>query len=198
MHRMAGSRTRAGAMVLLLALAVPGAYGQQGTVHRVGQLSIGSAGGEVQPYFDTFVAAMRKLGYVEGRNFILDRRWADGSRERLGPLADELIALKPDVLLGNEAIAQIMRAKTTSIPIVLTSSIDPVKTRRHLRLRDAGHAGRARGDENDTHRLRLGRRAGGLGHRQELSEPGGKYHRRDEPLRRALREAPGARARASA
>jgi len=128
MHRMACGRTRASATLLLLALAVPGAYGQQGTVHRVGQLNIGSAGGEVQPYFDTFVAAMRRLGYVEGRNFILDQRWADGSRERLGPLADELIALKPDVLLGNEAIAQIMRAKTTSIPIVLTSSIDPVKT----------------------------------------------------------------------
>lgn len=128
MHRMACSRTRAGATVLLLALAVPGAYGQQGTVHRVGQLNLGSAGGEVQPYFDTFVAAMRELGYVEGRNLILDRRWADGSVERLGPLVDELIALKPQVLLGNEAIAQIMRAKTNSIPIVLTSSIDPVKT----------------------------------------------------------------------
>jgi len=130
MHRMACSRTRAGATALLLALAVlavPGAYGQRATVHRVGQLNLGSAGGEVQPYFDTFVAAMRKLGYVEGRNFILDRRWADGSAERLGPLVDELIALKPHVLLGNEAIAQIMRAKTTSIPIVLTSSIDPVK-----------------------------------------------------------------------
>jgi len=125
---MACSRTRAGATVLLLALAVPGAYGQQGTVHRVGQLNVGSAGGEVQPYFDTFVATMRELGYVEGRDYVLDRRWADGRVERLGLLVDELIALKPHVLLANEAIAQIMHAKTSSIPIVLTSSIDPVKT----------------------------------------------------------------------
>ena len=141
MHRVERCRRRMGAAVLGLAiamLALPVAHGEQANVYRVGQLNLGSEGGEVQPFYDTFVAALGKLGYVEGRNLTLERRWADGKPERLSPLVDELIALKPHVLVANEAIAQIMRARTTSIPIVLTSAIDPVKTGLARTLRTPG------------------------------------------------------------
>ena len=69
MHRVERCRRRMGAAVLGLALAmlgVPVARGEQANVYRVGQLNLGSEGSEVQPFFDTFVATLRKLGYVEG------------------------------------------------------------------------------------------------------------------------------------
>jgi putative ABC transport system substrate-binding protein len=78
------------------------------------------------PFVNALLAGLRDLGYVEGRNFTLDMRWAHGDTSRFDVLADELIALKPDVLCGLEAQAVVMRAKTGTIPIVLVASSDPV------------------------------------------------------------------------
>jgi putative ABC transport system substrate-binding protein len=51
-----------------------------------------------------FRSALRDLGYVEGRNMTLALRFGDGALERMGPLAQELVALKPDVLVtGSQA-----------------------------------------------------------------------------------------------
>lgn len=73
-----------------------------------------------------FIAGMRELGYVQGEHFVLAIRVSGGDARRFPALADELIALKPDVLLGVETSALVMAAKTKTIPIVLYSSIDPV------------------------------------------------------------------------
>jgi len=73
-----------------------------------------------------FVAGMRERGYVQGQDFLLEVRVSGGDARRFPALADELIALKPDVLLGVETSALVMAAKTKTIPIVLYSSIDPV------------------------------------------------------------------------
>ena len=72
-------------------------------------------------------AGLRELGYVEGRNIRIEYRWAEGQYERLGPLAAELIALKVDVLVthGTPGSLAAKRA-TTTIPIVLATSGDPV------------------------------------------------------------------------
>jgi putative ABC transport system substrate-binding protein len=51
----------------------------------------------------------------------------DGNADRVPALVDEVMALKPDVLVGWERVAQVMRTKTNSIPIVLTGGIDPVR-----------------------------------------------------------------------
>ena len=69
---------------------------------------------------------MRKLGYAPGTSLINDERWARGDPSRYPQLADELIALKPHVLLGIQEVALALKAKTKSIPIVLISSADPV------------------------------------------------------------------------
>ena len=60
---------------------------------------------EGRPYREAFLAALRDLGYVEGRNLILDLRTSDRDRTQVPVLAEELIALKPDVLVsdGNAA-----------------------------------------------------------------------------------------------
>jgi putative tryptophan/tyrosine transport system substrate-binding protein len=69
---------------------------------------------------------LRTLGYVPGRNLVIEARYARGDTARLPVLADELIALRPDVLLAIEPEASLLRSRTKTIPIVLTASTDPV------------------------------------------------------------------------
>ena len=70
---------------------------------------------------------MRELGYVEGKNLVIEWRFADGQYERLPGLAAELVQLKVDVIVagGPPAIIAAQKA-TTTIPIVMVTSIDPV------------------------------------------------------------------------
>src|SRR5262249_9951900 len=75
---------------------------------------------------EAFLGGLYDNGYVVGRNLLLDVRHADGDIGRVPALVDELIALKPDVLAGFDSVARVMKAKTSTIPIVLTNSSDPV------------------------------------------------------------------------
>ena len=70
---------------------------------------------------------MRELGYVEGKNLVIEWRFADGKLERLPGLAAELVQLKVDVIVtaGSPAISAAQKA-TTTIPIVMASAGDPV------------------------------------------------------------------------
>jgi len=72
---------------------------------------------------------MRELGYVEGKNLVIDWRFADGMLERLPGLAAELVQLKVDVIVagGSPAISAAQKA-TTTIPVVMTSAGDPVRS----------------------------------------------------------------------
>jgi putative ABC transport system substrate-binding protein len=72
-------------------------------------------------------AGLRDLGYVEGKNLVIESRWADGEFDRLPKLAAELVRLKVDVILtaGTPAIRAAKNA-TTTIPIVMVTSGDPV------------------------------------------------------------------------
>ena len=76
-----------------------------------------------------FREGLRELGYVEGRNIAIEYRWAEGKYERFPALIDELIALKPDVIVtaGTPATQAYQRAKT-SIPLVMIAVGDPVGT----------------------------------------------------------------------
>jgi putative ABC transport system substrate-binding protein len=112
-------------LTLSLALAPLAARAQTARTYRVAMLEPFSTE-EGRPYREAFLAAMRELGYVEGRNLILDLRTSDRDRTRVAALAEELIALKPDVLVSDSNAVRILREKTASIPIVLTASTDPV------------------------------------------------------------------------
>jgi putative ABC transport system substrate-binding protein len=98
---------------------------QSGGTHRVG-LGFQVAKSVAKPLEDAFVAGLRDHGHVAGKNLVIDVRYADGDTSKLPAIADELIALKPDVLAGFESIARVMKARTSTIPIVLTNSTDPV------------------------------------------------------------------------
>jgi len=70
---------------------------------------------------------MRELGYVEGKNLIIEWRFADGKAGRLPDLAAELVRLKPDVIVSgsSQGISALQKA-TTTIPIVMATGGDPV------------------------------------------------------------------------
>ena len=72
---------------------------------------------------------LRELGYAEGRNLAIDRRWADGVDARLPQLAQELLAGKPEaVLVMTTPATQALMRLTDKIPIVMTGTADPVGT----------------------------------------------------------------------
>ena len=78
------------------------------------------------PQLEAFMAGMRDRGYQAGDNLVVEIRYARGDIRRLSALAEELVALKPDVLIGAEPAVIALRQKTTTIPIVLLVSSDPV------------------------------------------------------------------------
>lgn len=101
---------------------------QPGKVWRVGVLVPGSRPASLDHAFSgAFPPRMRELGYVEGKNLIIEWRFADGNWERLPGLAAELLQLKVDVILaqGNQAVSAAQKA-TTTIPIVMGNANDPV------------------------------------------------------------------------
>ena len=85
---------------------------------------IGYLGGTVgnKPNHDAFLQGLSDLGYVEGRNVVVDYRDANGKYERLPALAAELVALKVDVVVAPAtAFALAAKQATSTIPIVFVS-----------------------------------------------------------------------------
>ena len=78
-------------------------------------------------YMGTFIRGLRDLGYVEGKNFVIEWRFADGNYQRLPALAGELVGLNVDVLVtGGTAANSALQKATTTIPIVNATMSDPV------------------------------------------------------------------------
>ncbi len=95
-------------------------------VARIGYLS--PAGGAGSPLAEAFRQGLRELGYVEGHNIALEFRAATAG-EQLPALAAELVQLPVDVLVAHSSVAaQAVKNTTTTIPIVMVSSGDPVAT----------------------------------------------------------------------
>jgi len=78
------------------------------------------------PFFSTFFAELRRLGYAEGENLLVERRSGEGKTERYAQVARELVNLKPDVMLVVSArILAYFREATSTIPIVAITG-DPI------------------------------------------------------------------------
>ncbi len=106
----------------------PAARGQQvGNVPRIGYLSPGSGSPGPVAYYDEFQRGLRELGYVEGRNIVIEYRFADGKFDRLAALAAELVQLNVDVIVSVVTQASVAAKNATrTIPIVIVSVGDPV------------------------------------------------------------------------
>ena len=101
-----------------------------GKIWRIGFLSSIARPADLGAhYYGGFLDGMRELGYVEGRNLVIEWRFAGYDSKRLQVLAGELVQLKPDAIVtaGGDSPLALQKA-TSTIPIVMSSSGDPVGT----------------------------------------------------------------------
>src|SRR5215472_5454291 len=104
-------------------------HAQQQTdkIWRVGYLTASSATHFSVAVLDAFRLKLNDLGYVEGRNLGLYVRRANDDNAQLPSLASELVSLAPDVIVSPATIATLaLQRATSSIPIVMAASIDPI------------------------------------------------------------------------
>ena len=97
------------------------------TVRRIGVLSSGAR--PTPAVLQQIYAPLSELGWIEGQNLLIERRYANGRAELLRPLAEELVRLKVE-LIATFGTGATLAAKdaTTTIPIVIISAGDPVRT----------------------------------------------------------------------
>ena len=115
-------------VVMLLAVAVIAGAQQPTKVPRIGYVSGTGDGTNQGQYIEAFRQGLRDLGYVEGKNIVIEYRGAEGKSERIPSLVAELVELKVDVLIAPTAQGSIHAAKqaTKTIPIVMVTQVDPV------------------------------------------------------------------------
>ena len=114
------------AIVLIFAFGGAVAQAQPAKVIRIGFLGPTSAASNAGR-MEALRAGLRDLGYLEGKNLVIESRWAEGKFDRLPELAAELVRLNVDVILttGTPGIRAAKNA-TTTIPLVMVTSGDPV------------------------------------------------------------------------
>jgi ABC-type uncharacterized transport system substrate-binding protein len=117
-------------VVLLVGLALPSlrvAQAQQPTkTPRIGYIAIAFPS-STPARIEAFRQGLRELGYVEGKNIVIESRYAEGKLDRLPALAAELVRLKVDVIVTTGAvITRAAKEATVTIPIVMTNDTDPV------------------------------------------------------------------------
>jgi ABC-type uncharacterized transport system substrate-binding protein len=101
---------------------------QPGKVYRIGFLSAVSPASPT-PLHDAFLQQMRELGWIEGQNLVMERRWAEGRVERLPALATELVQRKVDLIVAGASLETVAAKKATrTIPIVMVVPADAVET----------------------------------------------------------------------
>lgn len=111
------------AVLLLFAMPLAARAQPEGKVHRIGLLSLTSQSSAME----AFREGLRTLGYIEGRNIVIEHRSADGRHERLPDLAAELVRLHVDVIVAVVTQASLAAKNATkTIPIVMVAVGDPV------------------------------------------------------------------------
>jgi putative tryptophan/tyrosine transport system substrate-binding protein len=130
-RRSIQNRKWVGLFAVVVALMMCGARAaaqQPVRIHRIGILSTNS-GSVFSARVEAFRQRLREHGYVEGKNIVIEYRYADGKRERLPDLAAELARLKVDVIVTTGAVPVLAAKKASpTIPIVFASSSDPVRS----------------------------------------------------------------------
>jgi len=128
-RRSIQNRKWLGLSVIAFVLVVTGAVAQAqqaGKVPRIGFLD-GSTASGMAVLLDAFRQDLTKLGWIEGKNIAIEYRFAEGKSDRLPELAAELVRLKVDLIVVRGTPATLAaKSATTTIPIVMAASADPV------------------------------------------------------------------------
>src|SRR5215470_9589666 len=110
----------------LLAVAVTAQAQQPKKVRRIGYLS-GTSSSATLARVEAFRQGLHELGYVEGKNIVIEYRYAEGKNDRLPALAADLVRLKVDVIVSTgPAPTRSAKQATVTIPIVMAFEDDPV------------------------------------------------------------------------
>jgi len=113
--------------VVLLAVAVIAEAQQAGKSTRIGYLDNSTAAGSLES-LDDFRKQMTQFNWIEGKNLTIEYRYGEGKLDRLSELAIELVALKVDlILVGSTSPALAAKKATSTIPIVMAVSTDPIE-----------------------------------------------------------------------
>src|SRR5688572_18064503 len=95
-------------------------------VSRIGYLQAPPSSA-VAPRTDAFRQGLRELGYIEGKDIVIEYRYAEGKPDRIPALAAELVRLKVDIIVtGGSLLTHAAKEATSKIPIVMMQDIDPV------------------------------------------------------------------------
>jgi putative ABC transport system substrate-binding protein len=114
---------------MLFALSAVTEAQQAKKIPRVGYLATGGDPSSPSPFVEAFRQGLRDHGYVEGKNILVEYRYAEGKLDRAPGLVVELVQLKVDVLvLGALTAIRAAKQVTSTIPIVMMLSADPVAT----------------------------------------------------------------------
>jgi putative ABC transport system substrate-binding protein len=99
---------------------------QPAKIPRIGYLS-GSSISVLAARIEAFRQGLRELGYVEGKNIVIEWRSAEGNLDRVSELAAELVRLKVDVIVSpGPSVTRVVKEATSTVPIVMASDTDPV------------------------------------------------------------------------
>jgi ABC-type uncharacterized transport system substrate-binding protein len=111
---------------LILDPVYPAKAQKQASILRIGVLLLGAS---PNANLDVFIQELRELGHIEGKNILIEYRYAEGKEDRLPELATELVRLKVDGIftVGTPALFALKQA-TKTIPIVFFSTSDPIGT----------------------------------------------------------------------
>jgi putative ABC transport system substrate-binding protein len=113
--------------LLLVAFAAAAAHAQTAPAPaRIGWMAFNSPAAGA-PFLETFLKGMSELGYVEGRNFVIVARYADDRADRVAPLARELAAEKPDLIVATGAATPDTIQVVRGTPVIYGFSGDPVE-----------------------------------------------------------------------
>jgi putative ABC transport system substrate-binding protein len=111
---------------MLVALCLPSQAQQPTKVPRIGSLYAGTPSTQ-SARIEAFRQGLRDVGYVEGKNIVIEYRWAEGKFDRLPALVAELVRLKVDIIVtGGGPATRAAKEATSTIPIVMTNDADPV------------------------------------------------------------------------
>jgi ABC-type uncharacterized transport system substrate-binding protein len=116
-----------GVTTTVLVIAAAFAQAQQPTkIPRIGYLNASSAS-SASSRVEAFRRGLRELGYVEGKNIVVEYRFAEGNLERLRPLTAELLQLNVELIVsGGPTVTRPLKEATSTIPIVMGFDYDPV------------------------------------------------------------------------
>src|SRR5215475_10694643 len=130
------NRKRLRSLAIAIAFALCGAVTeaqQPKSLPKIGYLSLDIHPSDSRassfPRVAAFRDGLRELGYVEGKNILVEYRYPEGRLERLSSLAEELVRLKVDIVVTDQTLtARAAKKVTTTIPIVFLSGSDPTQT----------------------------------------------------------------------